>query len=199
MRDATVCRKTAETDIQLTLALDGAGACEAKTGCGFLDHMLTLFARHGRFDLRVLCVGDTDVDDHHSVEDVGIALGEAFSVAMGEKRGVERYGSCLLPMDEALALVAVDLSGRGLLCYEAALPTEKIGTFDTQLIKEFFMAFAREARVTLHIRALAGENSHHIAEAMFKGFGRAMRQAVRVDPELGGEIPSTTGTLGGGV
>lgn len=198
MRSATVARKTAETDVQLALSLEGGGAYDIATGCGFLDHMLSLFARHGRFDLRVACAGDTGVDDHHSVEDTGIALGEAFRLALGEKRGVTRYGACTLPMDEALALVAVDLSGRGLLCYEASLPTEKIGAFDSQLVKEFFAAFAREARVTLHVRMLAGENSHHMAEAMFKGFGRAMRQAVRIDPEHDGDVPSTKGTLGGG-
>lgn len=197
MRNADIRRKTAETDVELTLALDGTGAYEVDTGCGFLDHMLALFARHGRFDLRVRCVGDVNVDDHHTVEDVGIALGQALSQALGDMRGVTRYGDMLLPMDEALALIAIDLSGRGTLAYEAALPTQKVGAFDTELGKEFFLAVAREARITLHIRQLAGENSHHILEAFFKGFGRALRKAVAIDPTCADEIPSTKGTLGG--
>jgi imidazoleglycerol-phosphate dehydratase len=166
-----------------------------QTGCGFLNHMLTLFARHGRFDLTVRCVGDTGVDDHHTVEDIGIALGQALALALGDLRGVTRYGDIVLPMDEALVLVAVDLSGRGTLGWEASLPARKVGTFDTELGKEFFLAFTREARVTLHIRQLAGENCHHILEAMFKGFGRALRKAVAFDPECAGEIPSTKGML----
>ncbi len=197
MRTAEIARKTAETDIRLTLNLDGAGRYELDTGCGFLDHMLALFARHGRFDLTVACAGDTDVDDHHTVEDIGIALGEAFARALGDKRGVRRYGDIALPMDEALVLVAADLSGRGTLGYELPLPCQKVGTFDTELGKEFFLAFAREARLTLHIRELAGENTHHILEAAFKGFGRALREAVSFDPDCMGEIPSTKGTLGG--
>ena len=195
MRTADIARRTAETDITLTLNLDGRGAGEIDTGCGFLDHMLTLFARHSRFDLAVKCLGDTRVDDHHTVEDVGICLGDAFARALGEGRGICRYGSCLLPMDEALILTAADCSGRGLLCCELDLPTEKVGTFDTQLAEEFFAAFARRAGVTLHIRQLAGRNSHHIIEGAFKGLGRALRQAAAIDPALAGEIPSTKGVL----
>lgn len=197
MREASVARKTAETEIRLRLNLDGKGEYQVDTGCGFLNHMLELFARHGRFDLSVKCKGDTDVDDHHTVEDTGISLGCAFARALGDRRGVNRYGQRLLPMDEALALVAVDLSGRAFLGFEAEMPTQKVGTFDTELVKEFFLAFAREANVTLHIRALAGENTHHIIEAVFKGFGGAMREAVLIDPACAGEIPSTKGTLGG--
>ena len=197
MREASVARKTAETEIRLRLNLDGKGEYQVDTGCGFLNHMLELFARHGRFDLSVKCTGDTDVDDHHTVEDTGISLGCAFARALGDRRGVNRYGQRLLPMDEALALVAVDLSGRAFLGFEAEMPTQKVGTFDTELVKEFFLAFAREPNVTLHIRALAGENTHHIIEAVFKGFGRAMREAVLIDPACAGEIPSTKGTLGG--
>ena len=197
MRTATITRKTAETDIVLTLNLDGAGESSIATGCGFLDHMLTLFARHGRFDLRLRCLGDTAVDDHHTVEDIGIALGQALAAALGDLRGVARYGDILLPMDEALVMAAIDLSGRGTLGWDAALPTQKVGTFDTELGKEFFTALTREARITLHLRQLAGENSHHILEAMFKGFGRALRKAVAIDPACADEIPSTKGTLGG--
>ena len=197
MRTASILRKTAETAIELQLNLDGIGESFITTGCGFLDHMLTLFARHGRFDLTVRCTGDTLVDDHHTVEDIGIALGQALALALGDLRGVTRYGDITLPMDEALVLVALDLSGRGTLGYEAALPTQKVGAFDTELGKEFFLALAREARITLHIRQLAGENSHHILEAMFKGFGRALRKAVAIDPACADEIPSTKGTLGG--
>lgn len=197
MRTASIRRKTAETDVTVVLGLEGAGRCDADTGCGFLNHMLDLFTRHGRFELSAICKGDTDVDDHHSVEDVGIALGQAFAQALGDKAGIERYGQWLLPMDEALALVAVDLSGRACLGFEAAFPSQKVGTFDTELVREFFAAFARECACSLHIRVLAGGNTHHVIEAIFKGFGRAMRQAVRVDPSLGGEIPSTKGTLGG--
>jgi len=196
MREASVIRKTAETDIALTLVLDGAGKADVLTGCGFLDHMLTLFARHGRFDLTVRCAGDTAVDDHHTVEDIGIALGQALRQALGDLRGVTRYGDMLLPMDEALALVAVDLSGRGTLGWDAVFPTQKVGTFDTELGKEFFLAAAREARITLHIRMLSGENSHHMLEAVFKGFGRALRKAVALDPACADEIPSTKGVLG---
>lgn len=195
MRSAQIKRTTAETDIALELNLDGTGKSEIKTGVGFLDHMLILFARHGRFDLNVCCKGDTQVDDHHSVEDVGIALGEAFQKALKEKRGIVRYGSIMLPMDETLMLVAVDLSGRGMLRMKAQFPTEKIGTFDTELVKEFFLAFARCSGATLHIQQLDGENSHHIAEAMFKAFGRAMRQAVAIEEAYKDEIPSTKGVL----
>ena len=197
MRTAQINRTTAETDIALTLSLDGTGVSACKTGCGFLDHMLTLFAKHGRFDLTVTCTGDTYVDYHHTVEDIGICLGKAFAEALGDKRGVCRYGQWLLPMDESLALIAVDLSGRGCLGFDAAMPTEKVGTFDTELVKEFFLGFVRAAQITLHIKVLAGENTHHIIEAIFKGFGRAMRQAVAIDPDFAGEIPSTKGTLGG--
>ena len=195
MRTAEIARKTAETDITLSLNLDGTGRGEIATGCGFLDHMLTLFARHGRFDLTVHCQGDTFVDDHHTVEDVGICLGDAFARALGDLRGVNRYGSTILPMDEALILTAVDLSGRGMLCCELDLPTEKVGTFDTQLAEEFFLAFTRRCQCTLHIRQLAGKNSHHIIEGAFKSLGRSLRQAVAIDPALNGEIPSTKGVL----
>ena len=196
MRTAEIKRKTAETDIALTLALDGTGKAEIATGVGFLDHMLTLFARHGRFDLMVRCQGDTWVDDHHSVEDVGIALGEAFAAAIGEKRGICRYGSMLLPMDEALVLCAVDISGRSMLRYGLTLPAPRVGTFDTELGEEFFLAFTRAAGVKLHLRQLDGTNTHHILEAAFKGFGRALRQACALDAALGDEIPSTKGVLG---
>ena len=195
MRTAEISRKTAETDIALRLNLDGTGRGEIATGCGFLDHMLTLFARHGRFDLTVHCQGDTWVDDHHTVEDVGICLGDAFARALGDLGGVNRYGSTILPMDEALILTAVDLSGRGMLCCELDLPTEKVGTFDTQLAEEFFLAFTRRCQCTLHIRQLAGKNSHHIIEGAFKSLGRSLRQAVAIDPALNGEIPSTKGVL----
>ena len=195
MRTAEIARKTAETDITLSLNLDGSGRSQIATGCGFLDHMLTLFARHGRFDLTVHCQGDTWVDDHHTVEDVGICLGDAFAKALGNLGGVNRYGSTILPMDEALILTAVDLSGRGMLCCELDLPTEKVGTFDTQLAEEFFLAFTRRCQCTLHIRQLAGKNSHHIIEGAFKSLGRSLRQAVAIDPALNGEIPSTKGVL----
>ena len=195
MRTAEIARKTAETDITLSLNLDGTGRGEIATGCGFLDHMLTLFARHGRFDLAVTCQGDTYVDDHHTVEDIGICLGDAFAQALGNLAGVNRYGSIILPMDEALLLTAVDLSGRGMLCCELDIPTEKVGTFDTQLAEEFFLAFTRRCNCTLHIRQLAGKNSHHIIEGAFKSLGRALRQAAAIDPALGGEIPSTKGVL----
>ena len=195
MREATIERKTAETEIFLTLALDGSGKSDVESGCGFLDHMLTLFARHGRFDLTLRCKGDTEVDDHHTVEDVGIALGQAFAQALGEKRGIARYGSLLLPMDEALVACAVDLSGRAMLRYSLEPPTQKVGTFDTELAEEFFWGFVRNAAATLHLRQLDGTNSHHILEAGFKAFGRAMAQACAIDPRTAGEIPSTKGTL----
>ena len=197
MRSASVTRKTGETDITLTLNLDGTGASSLSTGCGFLDHMLTLFAKHGRFDLTVACQGDTWVDDHHTVEDIGICLGDAFAQALGDLRGVTRYGSITLPMDEALILTAVDLSGRGMLCYGLELPTEKVGTFDTELTEEFFLAFVRRAGITLHIRQLAGRNSHHIIEGTFKSLGRSLRQAAAIDPAFAQEIPSTKGVLQG--
>ena len=195
MRTATIQRTTAETDISLSLNLDGSGKGELNTGIGFLDHMLSLFARHGRFDLAISCKGDTGVDDHHSAEDIGIALGEALKAALGDKRGIRRYGSLMLPMDEALVLCALDLSGRATLRYRASIPSQKIGTFDTELIQEFFLAFTRKAGLTLHLRQLDGENSHHIAEAMFKAFGRALSQAVKIDPLYADEIPSTKGVL----
>lgn len=195
MRTAKLCRTTGETDVAVVLDLDGTGKSEISTGCGFLDHMLTLFARHGRFDLTVQAKGDTWVDDHHTVEDVGITLGDAFAQALGEKRGVTRYGSTILPMDEALILTAVDLSGRGLLCYDLAIPTEKVGTFDTQLVGEFFAAFARRADLTLHVKQLAGANSHHIIEGAFKSLARSLRTAVAIDPAAAGEVPSTKGVL----
>ena len=195
MRTATCSRTTAETQINLSIDLDGTGRSEINSGVGFLDHMLTLFARHARIDLALACAGDTIVDDHHSVEDVAIALGEALREALGEKRGIARYGSELLPMDEALVLCALDLSGRSCLRYTARIPSQKIGSFDTELVREFFTALTRTAGITLHIRQLDGENSHHIVEAMFKSFARALRQAAAVDPAAADEIPSTKGVL----
>ena len=195
MRQAEITRTTAETDIRLKLDLDGAGQSQIATGCGFLDHMLTLFARHGRFDLEVSCRGDTHVDDHHTVEDTGICLGDAFAQALGDKRGVVRYGSTLLPMDEALILTAVDLSGRGLLCYGLELPAAKVGAFDTELAEEFFMALARRGDMTIHIRQLAGKNSHHIIEGAFKSLARSLGAAAAIDPRFSREIPSTKGVL----
>ena len=195
MREAEIIRRTAETDIRLSLKLDGTGKSEINTGCGFLNHMLTLFARHGRFDLTVKCVGDVDVDDHHSVEDIGICLGQAFSQALGDMGGIHRYAHIVLPMDEALLLTAVDVSGRAHLSYEVDIPTQKIGSFDTELVKEFWLGFVRKANVTLHIRQLAGENSHHIVEGMFKAAGRTLRAACAIDESLNGEIPSTKGVL----
>lgn len=195
MRSADIKRRTAETEIELKLNLDGAGKGTISTGVGFMDHMLTLFARHGRFDLDVVCRGDTQVDDHHSVEDIGIVLGGAIAQALGDKRGVRRYGSMLLPMDEALVLCALDLSGRSCLRLTADIPAQKIGTFDTELVEEFFLAVTRSAGMTLHIRQMDGTNSHHIVEAMFKAFGRALAEAVAIDARLGDEIPSTKGVL----
>lgn len=196
MRKAEIKRDTAETQISLSLNLDGTGKSEIETGCGFLDHMLTLFAKHGRFDLSISCKGDTYVDDHHSVEDIGICLGRAFAEALGEKRGINRYGSMLLPMDETLILTAVDFSGRGFLAFELDIPTQKVGSFDTELVEEFWLAFVREAGCTLHIRQLTGKNSHHIIEGAFKSAARSMRQAVSIDPDFPSEIPSTKGVLG---
>ena len=195
MRTAEIVRTTKETDIRLALCLDGTGNGEIGTGCGFLDHMLTLFAKHGRFDLAVKCAGDTYVDYHHTTEDIGIALGQAFKQALGEKRGILRYGSFLLPMDEALIQCAVDLSGRCYLSYKVEIPTEKVGDFDTQLAEEFFWGFVRASESTLHIRKLEGVNSHHIIEGIFKCVARALKEAVSVDPALAGEIPSTKGVL----
>lgn len=195
MRKAEISRKTAETDITLSLNLDGTGITEIHTGVGFFDHMLTLFARHARFDLTVQCAGDTEVDGHHSVEDIGICLGQALDRALGDKGGICRYGSMLLPMDEALVLAALDLSGRGTLRYNIQPPAERVGDFDTELAEEFFTALAREGRLTLHLRQLDGTNTHHILEAAFKAAGRALRAAVAIDPTLNGEIPSTKGAL----
>ena len=195
MRSADLTRKTGETDISLAINLDGTGVSSVSTGCGFLDHMLTLFAKHGRFDLTVTCKGDTWVDDHHTVEDIGICLGDAFAQALGDLRGVTRYGSVILPMDEALILTAVDLAGRGMLCYDLDIPTEKVGTFDTELTEEFLLAFVRRSNITLHVRQMAGKNSHHIIEGTFKSLARSLRQAVAIDPSCAGEIPSTKGVL----
>ena len=195
MRTSEIKRKSAETDITLSLNLDGTGKSEINTGCGFLDHMLTLFASHGRFDLSVSCVGDVQVDDHHTVEDVGICLGRAFREALGEKRGIVRYGSLALPMDESLVLAAVDLSGRAYLGYEMGIPAAKVGSFDTELGEEFWFALVREAGVNLHLRRLAGGNSHHLLEGSFKAAARALRQAVAIDPDFADDIPSTKGEL----
>lgn len=195
MRTSEIIRKTGETDIELTFNLDGFGNSELDTGVGFLEHMLTLFAKHGRFDLTLRCHGDTQVDDHHSVEDTGIALGLAFKAALGDRRGIRRYADILLPMDEALVQCAVDLSGRSMLCADLHIPTEKIGTFDTELTEEFLLAFVREAGITVHIRQLAGTNSHHIVEGVFKALARTLRRAVSIDPEAADEIPSTKGVL----
>lgn len=194
MRAYDIERKTKETEIALSLSLDG-GAAELATGCGFVDHMLTLFAEHGRFGLKISCVGDTNVDYHHTTEDIGICLGTAFSKALGDKRGIIRYGDITLPMDEALILCSVDISGRSYLAYEVFPPTEKVGDFDTELVKEFLLGFVRTAGITLHLRQLAGENSHHILEGVFKALGRALKQACAVDPTLGDAVPSTKGVL----
>ena len=195
MRYAEINRKTAETNISLQLDLDGSGTSKIDSGCGFLDHMLTLFARHGRFDLTLTCKGDTYVDDHHTVEDIGIALGDAFAQALGEKRGILRYGDTLLPMDEALILSAVDLSGRAYLGYALEISAEKVGSFDTELCEEFWQAFVRNAACTLHVRQLAGKNAHHIIEGCFKSVARSLKNAVAIDPEFADEIPSTKGVL----
>lgn len=195
MREYSLERNTNETKISLSLSLDGKGTAQIDTGCGFLDHMLTLFASHGNFDLSVICKGDTNVDDHHSVEDIGICLGKAFDKALGEKRGIVRYGSMILPMDEALILAAVDLSGRSCLCYDLPIRAKKIGTFDTELLEEFWVSFVRNCPMALHIRMLAGKNSHHIAEGSFKAVARALRQACAVDSANSDAIPSTKGVL----
>ncbi len=195
MRTATITRKTAETDITLALNLDGTGTSTINSGCGFLDHMLTLFARHGGLDLTVTCQGDTGVDDHHTVEDIGICLGQAVARALGEKRGIIRYGSCTLPMDEALILTALDLSGRAGLYSDLQIPAVKVGTFDTELCEEFWYAFVRSAACTLHLRQLAGRNSHHIIEGVFKSVARSLRQAVAVDAANPEAVPSTKGVL----
>ena len=195
MRQSTMQRKTAETDISLTLNLDGSGSSEISSGVGFLDHMLTLFAKHGQFDLSLTCKGDTWVDDHHSVEDIGITLGMAFKEALGDKAGITRYGSCILPMDEALILTAVDLSGRSVLRYHLEIPTQKVGSFDTELVEEFFIAFSRTAGANIHIKQLDGTNSHHIIEGPFKSIARSLREAVSEDPRLNGQLLSTKGAL----
>ena len=195
MRTAEIKRDTNETKITLNLNLDGSGISKISTGVGFLDHMLTLFARHGSFDLSVTCKGDVEVDDHHSTEDIGICLGSAFAEALGNMAGINRYGNITLPMDESLILCAADISGRSYLGYGLQIPTEKVGTFDTELVEEFFLAFTRKAGITLHFQQLAGTNSHHIIEGAFKAFGRVMKQAVAIDPSLGGQIPSTKGVL----
>jgi imidazoleglycerol-phosphate dehydratase len=195
MREYKINRKTAETDIALALNLDGKGVGKIDTGCGFLDHMLTLFASHGRFDLEVVCKGDVEVDDHHTVEDVGICLGKAFLEALGDKKGIVRYGSMILPMDEALILSAVDLSGRSHLAFELPIRAKKIGTFDTELIEEFWLAFVRNCPMALHIRSLAGKNSHHIAEGAFKSVARSLKQAVAIDAAFADSVPSTKGVL----
>ncbi len=195
MRVADIKRETAETKIALSLCLDGKGEAKIDTGCGFLDHMLTLLAGHGKLDLAVTCKGDTHVDDHHTVEDVGIALGQAVAKALGDKKGITRYGTVTLPMDEALVTCALDISGRCGLYGELQTPSRKVGTFDTELVQEFFLAFVRNANVTLHFVQLAGHNSHHILECAFKAFGRALRTAVRIDPDFADAVPSTKGVL----
>ena len=195
MRSAEISRKTAETDITLSLSLDGKGSSEINTGCGFLDHMLALFARHGRFDLTVFCKGDTQVDYHHTVEDIGIALGQAFRQALGDKKGIVRYGDTLLPMDESLILTAVDISGRGGCFFALDIPTQKVGDFDTELVREFMLGFVRALGCSVHLRQFAGENSHHIIEAAFKALARALHEAVTIDPAHADEIPSTKGTI----
>ena len=195
MRSSTIERNTKETRITLTLNLDGKGESQIDTGCGFLDHMLTLFAKHGRINLTVICQGDTEVDDHHTVEDIGICLGIAFAKTIGDCRGIKRYGSMLLPMDESLILCALDVSGRSYLAFDCTFPTEKIGTFDAELVKEFWLAFTRTAGITLHLRKLTGENSHHIAEAGFKAVGRALHEAVTIERAYADESPSTKGIL----
>ena len=195
MREAKITRKTGETDISLSLNLDGSGKYDVSTGVGFLDHMLELFARHGNFDLSVQCTGDVYVDDHHTAEDVAIVLGRAFDEALGDRRGICRYGSFILPMDEALILSAVDISGRPALGYALEIPTEKVGSFDTELVKEFMAAFSRALGAAVHVRQLAGENSHHIIEGAFKSLARSMRQAVALDTQNADRIPSTKGTI----
>ena len=195
MRVAEIKRKTAETDINLKLNLDGMGESNINTGCGFLDHMLTLFAKHGKFDLDVSCIGDVQVDYHHTTEDIAIALGSALLSALGDKKGIVRYGDIILPMDEALIMAAVDISGRGCNFLDAEIPTEKVGDFDTELVNDFFDALAYNAKITLHIKKLAGRNSHHIIEGIFKAVARSLRKAVKIDPECANQIPSTKGTL----
>lgn len=195
MRTSEIMRKTAETDIALSINLDGKGNSNIDTGCGFLDHMLVLFSKHGRFDLNVKCQGDIEVDFHHTTEDIAIALGQAFSEALADKKGIARYGHSILPMDEALIMCAVDISGRGHLSYNLEIPAQKVGDFDTELVEEFFIAFVRNSDITLHIKTLDGSNSHHIIEGAFKCFARTLRQAVGIDKDFADEIPSTKGVL----
>lgn len=195
MRTTKIERNTAETKIKLELNIDGSGRSEINTGCGFLDHMLTLFSRHGRFDLGLTCDGDINVDYHHTTEDVGICLGKAFADCIGDKKGIERYGDITLPMDETLMICAIDISGRDYLGYDVDIPTQKVGDFDTELVEEFMLGFVRNAGITLHFKQLAGRNSHHIIEGMFKAFGRAMKKAVAINKEYQDEIPSTKGVL----
>ncbi len=195
MREKTVERKTKETDIRLTLRLDGVGHADVQTGIGFLDHMLTLLACHSGFDLFVRCVGDTDVDDHHSAEDIGIALGQAFAAALGDKRGITRYADTTLPMDEALILSAVDISGRGMLVFDLPVRARRVGKFDTELVKEFFVAFATNAKITLHIRKICGENSHHIIEGAFKSVAHSLGKAVSIDEKAKDRLPSSKGVI----
>ncbi|OWU71330.1 imidazoleglycerol-phosphate dehydratase [Roseovarius sp. 22II1-1F6A] len=195
MRRASITRKTAETDISVEIDLDGTGSYDNRTGVGFFDHMLDQLSRHALIDMTVRCEGDLHIDDHHTVEDVGIALGQALTQALGDKRGIRRYGACLLPMDDALVRTALDLSGRPYLAWNVLLPTPKIGTFDTELVREFFQALATHGGITLHIDALHGFNSHHIAEAAFKSVARALREAVETDPRKSDAIPSTKGAL----
>jgi imidazoleglycerol-phosphate dehydratase len=195
MREAKIERATKETDIKLSLNLDGKGENEINTGCGFLDHMLTLFARHSRIDLDVYCKGDTDVDYHHTAEDIAICLGKAIKDALGEKKGINRYADVILPMDESLILCAIDISGRGGLYYTLNIPSYRVGDFDTELCEEFFMALCRESGITVHLKSLAGTNSHHIIEGAFKAFARALKTAISVDEKYKDEIPSTKGVI----
>lgn len=195
MRKSEIKRKTAETDIKLKLCLDGKGESRINSGCGFLDHMLTLFAKHGRFNLEVNCKGDVEVDYHHTVEDIGICLGQAFNDALGDKKGICRYGNFILPMDEALILTAIDLSGRSMLVKEFDIKANKVGDFDTELLEEFLLAFTRTANCTLHVRQLSGSNAHHIIEGVFKCLARALKQAISLDKDCLGEVPSTKGVL----
>lgn len=195
MREASINRKTAETDIRLQLNLDGSGKSEIDTGCGFLNHMLTLFAKHGKFDITLTCVGDTDVDYHHTTEDIGIALGTAFKEALGDKKGICRYAHTVLPMDEALILSAVDISGRDYLGYALEIPAPTVGNFDTELVEEFFLGFVRNSGITLHLRQFAGKNTHHIIEGTFKSVAVSLRKAVQIDAQFAGDIPSTKGVL----
>ncbi len=195
MRSAEIIRKTKETDIRLSINLDGCGKSNIDTGCGFLDHMLTLFASHGRFDLDIKCIGDMQVDAHHTTEDIGICLGLAFADALGDKKGIERYGYMILPMDEALVLASTDLSGRAYLGYGLDIPASKVGDFDAELVEEFWLAFVREAKCALHIKQFDGKNSHHIIEGTFKSVARALKVAVAIDEERADEIPSTKGVL----